>query len=65
MEPKTAIASLAALAQETRLAIHRLLVEVQAAVLERAGVLLTPEIRLIGRFEQPDLVQAGGAGEAP
>jgi ArsR family transcriptional regulator, arsenate/arsenite/antimonite-responsive transcriptional repressor len=27
MEPKTAIASLAALAQETRLAIHRLLVE--------------------------------------
>jgi UDP-N-acetylmuramate dehydrogenase len=46
--------------------VHRLLVEVQAAVLERTGILLTPEIRLIGRFEQPDLVQqAGGAGEAP
>jgi UDP-N-acetylmuramate dehydrogenase len=45
--------------------VHRLLVEVQAAVLERTGVLLTPEIRLIGRFGQPDLLRAGGAGEAP
>jgi UDP-N-acetylmuramate dehydrogenase len=45
--------------------VHRLLVEVQAAVLERTGVLLTPEIRLIGRFEQPDLLRAGGVGEAP
>jgi len=45
--------------------VHRLLVEVQAAVLERTGVLLTPEIRLIGRFEQPDLLRAGGGGEAP
>jgi UDP-N-acetylmuramate dehydrogenase len=45
--------------------VHRLLVEVQAAVLERTGVVLTPEIRLIGRFEPPDLLQAGGAGQAP
>jgi UDP-N-acetylmuramate dehydrogenase len=45
--------------------VHRLLVEVQAAVLERTGVLLTPEIRLIGRFEEPDLLRAGGVGEAP
>jgi UDP-N-acetylmuramate dehydrogenase len=44
--------------------VHRLLVEVQAAVLERTGVLLTPEIRLIGRFEQPDLLRGGGAGES-
>jgi len=45
--------------------VHRLLVDVQAAVLERTGVLLAPEIRLIGQFEQPDLLRAGGAGEAP
>jgi len=45
--------------------VHRLLVEVQAAVLERTGVLLTPEVRLIGSFEQPDLLPAGGAPQAP
>jgi UDP-N-acetylmuramate dehydrogenase len=45
--------------------VHRLLVEVQAAVLERTGVLLTPEVRLIGTFEQPDLLRSGGGPEAP
>jgi UDP-N-acetylmuramate dehydrogenase len=45
--------------------VHRLLVDVQAAVLERTGVLLTPEVRMVGRFEQPDLLRAGGGGEAP
>ena len=45
--------------------VHRLLVEVQAAVLERTGVLLTPEVRLIGSFEQPDLLRAGGGPQAP
>ena len=45
--------------------VHRLLVEVQAAVLERTGVLLTPEVRLIGTFEQPGLLRAGGGPEAP
>ena len=45
--------------------VHRLLVEVQAAVLERTGVLLTPEVRLIGSFEQPDLLRAGRGREAP
>ena len=45
--------------------VHRLLVEVQAAVLDRTGVLLTPEVRLIGSFEQPDLLGAGGGPEAP
>jgi UDP-N-acetylmuramate dehydrogenase len=45
--------------------VHRLLVEVQAAVLERTGVLLTPEVRLIGSFEQPALLRAGGGPEAP
>ena len=45
--------------------VHRLLVEVQAAVLERTGVLLTPEVRLIGTFEQPGLLRAGGGPQAP
>ncbi|HKN49979.1 MAG TPA: hypothetical protein VJ010_07105, partial [Actinomycetota bacterium] len=45
--------------------VHRLLVEVQAAVLERTGVLLTPEVRLVGSFEQPDLLRAGGGPQAP
>ncbi|HEY2666085.1 MAG TPA: UDP-N-acetylmuramate dehydrogenase [Actinomycetota bacterium] len=45
--------------------VHRLLVEVQAAVFERTGVLLTPEVRLIGSFEQPDLMRAGGGPPAP
>jgi UDP-N-acetylmuramate dehydrogenase len=45
--------------------VHRLLVDVQAAVLERTGVLLTPEVRLIGSFEQPDLLRAGGGPGAP
>jgi len=45
--------------------VHRLLVEVQAAVLERSGLLLRPEVRLIGSFEPPDLLRAGGDGGAP
>jgi UDP-N-acetylmuramate dehydrogenase len=45
--------------------VHRLLVEVQAAVWERAGILLTPEVRLIGTFEEPDLLRAGGGTQAP
>jgi UDP-N-acetylmuramate dehydrogenase len=45
--------------------VHRLLVEVQAGVLERSGVLLTPEVRLIGSFEPPDLLGAGADGGAP
>lgn len=42
--------------------VHRLLVDVQAAVLERSDVLLSPEVRLIGAFDEPDLLRAGGGG---
>ena len=45
--------------------VHRLLVEVQAAVLARTGILLAPEVRLIGSFEEPDLLRAGGGAGAP
>jgi len=47
--------------------VYRLLVEVQAAVLARCGVLLMPEVRLIGRFEEPALLPSmdgAGAGGA-
>lgn len=38
--------------------VHRLLVEVQAAVLAQAGVLLAPEVRLVGTFDDPALLPA-------
>ena len=47
--------------------VYRLLVAVQERVLDRTGVLLFPEVRLIGTFEGPGLrtAQAGAdAGEA-
>jgi UDP-N-acetylmuramate dehydrogenase len=42
--------------------VYGLLVAVQAAVLERTGVLLTPEVRLIGAFGEPELLASGHGG---
>jgi UDP-N-acetylmuramate dehydrogenase len=46
--------------------VHRLLVEVQGRVLDRSGILLVPEVRLIGDFDGPPLrvPSDAGTGEA-
>ena len=45
--------------------MYGLLVAVQAAVLERTGVLLAPEVRLVGDFGEPELLAAGRGGSLP
>lgn len=45
--------------------VYRLLVAVQAAVADANGVVLVPEVRLVGSFGEPGLLApAGGAGAA-
>lgn len=40
--------------------VYGLLAVVQSAVFERAGILLVPEVRLVGAFEGPELLMAEG-----
>ena len=42
--------------------VHRLLALVQSAVLARTGVMLVPEVRLLGPFDGPALLGPPGAG---
>ena len=42
--------------------VHRLLALVQSAVLASTGVLLVPEVRLLGPFDEPALLGPAGAG---
>ena len=45
--------------------VYGLLVAVQAAVLERTGVLLAPEVRLVGTFGEPELLASGHGASLP